>query len=246
MAGRKKKGKNAIQGFSRRLSESRRGQYTQAQLAEIVDVSDQTIKKYEAGERQPDSFDIIVALAKALHVTTDYLLGASSEQNAKVRDIASFIGVSQPAAEKLDELARRNGQRTFPLNALIMNHRFEELIYLLWILHEESRIVQAQVETEDLGRPHCYDFKERTLSGSALLQYDLDRVTNLARELFAEICMVNDATAKHDSAVYEALEAEYLKQVGGDKNGEKYGKRGWTVLRNGVEVFDRVNAVECE
>ena len=51
MAGRKKKGKNAIQGFSRRLSESRRGQYTQAQLAEIVDVSDQTIKKYEAGER---------------------------------------------------------------------------------------------------------------------------------------------------------------------------------------------------
>ena len=98
---------------------------------------------------------------------------------------------------------------------------FEELIYLLWILHEESRIVQAQVETEDLGRPHCYDFKERTLSGSALLQYDLDRVTNLARELFAEICMVNDATAKHDSAVYEALEAEYLKQVGGDKNGEK-------------------------
>ncbi len=35
-------------------------------------------------------------------------------------------------------------------------------------------------------------------------------------------------------------------QITYDKNGEKYGKRGWTVLRNGVEVFDRVNAVECE
>ena len=221
MAGRKKKGKNGIQGFSQRLSEARSGQYTQAKLAEIVGVSDQTIKKYEGGERQPDSFDIIVALAKALHVTTDYLLGASSEQNAKVRDIASFIGVSQPAATKLDELARNNDQRILPLNALILNHRFESLIYSLWVLHEEARNVQAQVRAGNFVRSSANNFKERTISGSELLQYDLDRATNLARELFAEICMVNESSAEYDSAIYTELEAEYIKQVGDTENGEE-------------------------
>ena len=47
--------------------------YTQEQLAEQLDVSRQSISKWEAGQAMPES-DKIVALADLFGVTTDYLL----------------------------------------------------------------------------------------------------------------------------------------------------------------------------
>ena len=164
MAGRKPKGKNAIQGFSQRLAEARRGQYTQAQLGEIVGLSDQTIKKYEGGSRQPDSFEIIVALAKALNVTTDYLLGASLEQNAKMRDVANYIGVSQKAAAKLDSLYKDHN-RMLPLNGIILHRNFETMLYQLWVLHDESMAVCTAAESGNIGKAEKHTPPHRATGG---------------------------------------------------------------------------------
>lgn len=221
MAGRKPKGKNAIHGFSRRLAAARQGQYTQAQLGELVGLSEQTIRKYESGGRQPDEFDTIVALSKALHVSTDYLLGASSEQNEKMRDVASFIGVSQPAAAKLDRLQKESGGRLLPLNGLIMHRNFEVLLSKLWVLHEEAVAVKMSNPQETGKKTGSNTLVERTISGSDLLRYDLDNVINVARELFEEICMVRDATEKWDKAVIEELLSEYdlrVEESGGKEN----------------------------
>lgn len=221
MAGREPKGKDAFHGFSRRLADVRKGQYTQAELGELVGLSEQTIRKYESGARQPDDFDIIVKLAKALHVSTDYLLGASLEQNAKMRDVASFIGVSQPAAAKLERLQREHNGKLLPLNGLIMHRDFEVLLSELWVLHEESTAVKMSNPHENRKKISHYSLVERTISGSELLRHDLDNVMYVARELFEEICMVKDAAEKWDKAVEERLLSEYDSRIGGNPDGKK-------------------------
>lgn len=47
---------------------------TQKQLAELIGISERGIQNYEMGVRKPN-FDIIIALADALEVSADYLLG---------------------------------------------------------------------------------------------------------------------------------------------------------------------------
>lgn len=219
MAGRKAKGKNAIQGFSQRLAKARRGQYTQAQLGEIVGVEAQTIKNYERGTRQPDSFEIIVDLAKALHVSTDYLLGKDLEQNAKMRDVANYIGVSQKAAAKLDSLYKDHN-RMLPLNGIILHRNFETMLYQLWVLHDESMAVCTAAESGNIGKAEKHTLTERSISGSELLRHDLDMVTMIARELFSEICMVDEASEKWDRIIADSLLNEYKQQTESRKNVE--------------------------
>lgn len=219
MAGRKAKGKNPTDGFSQRLAEARRGQYTQAQLAEIVGLEEQTIRKYEGGSRQPDKFEIIVALAKALNVSTDYLLGASLEQNAKMRDVANYIGVSQKAAAKLDSLYKDHN-RMLPLNGIILHRNFETMLYQLWVLHDESMAVRTAAESGNIGKAEKHTLTERSISGSDLLRHDLDRVTMIARELFSEICMVDEASEKWDRVIADSLLNEYKQQTENRKNVE--------------------------
>ena len=222
MAGRKKKGKNPIGGFSQRLSSARRGQYTQAELAELVGLSSQTIKTYEGGTRQPDNFEVIIKLADALHVSTDYLLGRDTEPNVRMRDVSDYIGVSQIAAAKLDRLVKDNHGRMLPLNGMILHKNFEGLLYLLWVLHDESIAVHNAAESGNLGDTRKDTLTERTISGSSLLRYDLDRVTQTARELFSEICMVDEASQRWDDAIAGILLAEYEKNVGPQtENGNK-------------------------
>jgi len=49
---------------------------SQAELAEKLGISQQTISKYENGTRQPD-FNILKFIADFFDVSTDYLLGRS-------------------------------------------------------------------------------------------------------------------------------------------------------------------------
>lgn len=48
--------------------------YSQRQIADIIDVSPSIISGYETGERTP-SVEKLIALANLYHVSTDYLLG---------------------------------------------------------------------------------------------------------------------------------------------------------------------------
>lgn len=216
MAGRKEKGKNPIQGFSQRLAQARREQYTQEGLAEIIGCSAQSIRKYESGERQPDNFEIIVNLARALNVTTDYLLGKDEEENSKMRDVAGYIGISQKAAAKLAELQKDEQGRMLPLNGLILHRNFSVLLYELWMLHEEAIGVALLAENNKIvSDKGCGNdtLTERTISGSELLKLDLNRATETAHGLFAEICGVNDACEKWNLICTENLAVEYKKQI---------------------------------
>lgn len=66
--------------FGKRLKELRQGAgLTQQQLAERIWVTKASISYYELSERDP-SPEILVKIAKAFHVTTDYLLGLENKQ----------------------------------------------------------------------------------------------------------------------------------------------------------------------
>jgi transcriptional regulator with XRE-family HTH domain len=57
--------------------------FSQKSLAQLIDVSPSAVNQYEKGEKVP-STETLLKLAKALGVTTDYLLGASKEKDILV------------------------------------------------------------------------------------------------------------------------------------------------------------------
>lgn len=57
---------------------------TQSQLAEMINVSNKTISRWETGEGYPE-ISLLVPLAKALGVSTDYLLKDASDEGAQTQ-----------------------------------------------------------------------------------------------------------------------------------------------------------------
>lgn len=53
--------------------------FTQAQLAQKLDLTKSVISAYETGLRMP-SYDVLIAISKIFKVTTDYLLGLERKQ----------------------------------------------------------------------------------------------------------------------------------------------------------------------
>jgi transcriptional regulator with XRE-family HTH domain len=65
-----------------RLRRSRRAQdLTQEQLADLADLNAITISRLENGTAKAVYADTVLVLAKALHITTDYLLGLSDHEH---------------------------------------------------------------------------------------------------------------------------------------------------------------------
>lgn len=62
------------ESLGRRIAAARKTRsLSQRQLAALVNVEPNTISMYESGVRKP-STDVIIRLARTLHVSTDYLL----------------------------------------------------------------------------------------------------------------------------------------------------------------------------
>ena len=69
---------------------------SQDRLAKKVSVTRASIATYESGNRLPSLY-VLVRLARALGVTTDYLLGVSSDK-------ASFLDVSGLTPKQIESL----------------------------------------------------------------------------------------------------------------------------------------------
>lgn len=65
--------------FAERLQEVRlQRKLTQKELAEHLKMTERSYQHYEGGTRRPN-FEVLVALADFLDVSTDYLLGRTDE-----------------------------------------------------------------------------------------------------------------------------------------------------------------------
>ena len=77
-----------IQGLGKRLKTQRElKKLSQKQVAEIINVSASIVSNYENGERTP-SLESLVALARTLNCSTDYLLGFEKIEHDKLLDIS--------------------------------------------------------------------------------------------------------------------------------------------------------------
>ena len=84
--------------FSEKLLTLRKAnELTQEQLAEKLDVSRQSISKWESGQATPE-LDKIVALSAIFNVTTDYLLGVSDVK----RDLQGQMKMNKDIDEYYD------------------------------------------------------------------------------------------------------------------------------------------------
>lgn len=77
---------------------------TQAQLAQKLGLTKSVISAYETGLRLP-SYDILIHIAKNIHVSTDYLLGL--EQKREI----DLSGLSQEEIDALLNLIRAMKQK---------------------------------------------------------------------------------------------------------------------------------------
>ena len=96
--------------FCKNLKKARlRAGFTQAQVAAIIGVAKNTYSNWETGVREPDLMKI-KALAKALSVTCDYLIGLEKipEEQNKFLKLQSKFGTERliaymDALEKVSE-----------------------------------------------------------------------------------------------------------------------------------------------
>lgn len=83
-----------INGLGKRLQEQRLAhKLSQKEVAGIIDVSPSVVSNYESGERTP-SLEILMALARLYHCSTDYLLGFNPTSTDKMLD-ASMLSAEQ-------------------------------------------------------------------------------------------------------------------------------------------------------
>ena len=67
--------------FAERLQKARKKKrFTQKEVAEYLKMTERSYQHYEGGSRRPN-YEILVAIADYLEVTTDYLLGRTDEPN---------------------------------------------------------------------------------------------------------------------------------------------------------------------
>lgn len=72
----------------------------QKELAEMIGVSASQLSRIETGETQSVSADTVAKLAKALHVSADYILGLTTISTPKNHDI-NELGLSEGAVKTL-------------------------------------------------------------------------------------------------------------------------------------------------
>ncbi len=77
--------------FGKRLRAMRmKRNFTQPQLADLIDVALRTYQGYEGGTRSP-SFETLVKLADILDVSTDYLLGRDEWMKSHVILVDEYL-----------------------------------------------------------------------------------------------------------------------------------------------------------
>lgn len=106
-------------GFGQRLKNIRKGeQLTQAELAEKLAVSVQSISKWECGNGMPD-ISQIVPLAAVLGVTTDCLLGVGSDEKT---DRETLYRETEKLKKGIDRVYRRDDDSYYRCYELYKAH----------------------------------------------------------------------------------------------------------------------------
>lgn len=100
---------------------------TQEQLAEQLDISRQSVSKWESGQAVPET-DKLVALSKIFHVTTDYLLKPS-----EVDELTLKTEILEQQQQELKEACRKKEKQWMLLSCAAI---YLVAFAVIFILHQ--------------------------------------------------------------------------------------------------------------
>lgn len=129
------------------------------QLSEITGIVPSQLSRIENGKIKNISSDILIELARALNVSTDYILGLTTIREPKNHDI-SELGLSNGAVKAI-----LSGNIDMDvLNCLIEHERFPYLLYLIKSYFSDSIAagIVSRNEIIDLASAELSDFYKKT------------------------------------------------------------------------------------
>ncbi len=129
------------------------------QLSEITGIVPSQLSRIENGKIKNISSDILIELARALNVSTDYILGLTTIKEPKNHDI-SELGLSNGAVKAI-----LSGNIDMDvLNCLIEHERFPYLLYLIKSYFSDSIAagIVSRNEIIDLAAAELSDFYKKT------------------------------------------------------------------------------------
>ena len=139
---------------------------TQKELSDLAGISPSQLSRIESGEIKNISSDIIIKLAKALHVSTDFILGLTIIRTPKSYDI-SELGLSEDAVKNL--LMLKSNGTTPILNRLLEHKHFPILISQIkaYFYDETALGVMGRNELFDIATASLDDLRKEHPEKSA-------------------------------------------------------------------------------
>jgi len=176
-----------MENIGKRIRELRKkNDLTQEKLANYLNVSFQTVSKWENGVNAPD-LSFIVPLAKVLHTTTDILLG-----NAALPEEADKLREKLEDAWKAERYGFQRGREMIAAAEALVNAFPDNMVYRCRMGYAlRLRAFELQRNNFELGRNDSDDWKE--LLEQALGHYKLV-IEDCKEEYWHEEALENTAT----------------------------------------------------
>lgn len=141
---------------------------SQAKLAEMAGVTQQTLSRYEKGERQA-SLDFVITVADIFRVSADYLLGLSDVKSTEqdIKTACKVLGLPQKAVENIKEIAGMYDTALLKKSGFVVNpmseQRYEtddKIIKRFFESKELEDVVQSILNAASYERAHKNVMKE--------------------------------------------------------------------------------------
>jgi len=143
---------------------------TQKELADLIDVEPSRLSRIGTGKTQHISSDILIKLAKALQVSTDYILGLTTVSTPKSYDI-SELGLSEGAVKSLVTGA----VDVQILNRLLEHKSFPYLLYMIksYFMDTAAVGIMARNDIIDMVTATLGDFTNENPEHRAEIRRDI-------------------------------------------------------------------------
>jgi len=195
-----------------RISETRKDKgFSQKKLCELAGITPTQLSRIESGTSETVSSDVLVKLAKALNVSSDYLLCLANISSPKNYDV-SELGLSEGAVKTII-----SGKTDIhALNALLENAKFRELMHILMAFFMDSMAVgfRSRNEIMDFATSSLNDFIKENPDKK-------DEVQDGIREIRFSKTGVYEADIEKIKTLFISIVKEIKEQIGNSFNSEQ-------------------------
>ena len=226
---------------------------TQEMLAKFLNVSYQSVSKWERGESYPD-ITLVPAIASFFGVTTDTILGIKTiEQENKIKNyLESFKELCLKDNEEARKLMKQ-ATTEFPGNYKLLSCYLSTLVSYGY--NEPEKLLESREEAErvyEIIQNYCTDDSIRVRAKSTMCSYleSLSRIENSGVNISAVDAILDEMPSIHDAKEIKAMmlyphgtEKRYLACANGFSSlvqllGEMINRKASCILERDVNAIE--------